>query len=117
MANDLLDDPSLLGWHAWCIVHKDENIIIGDVGFKGPYDEKGTIKMGYSMIPAYRSKGFAREAVEAISRIACTDPQVNKIIAEVLTLNIPSIKLLEALGWEHVSNNEEMEIWEYVRGE
>lgn len=117
MANDLMDDPSLLGWHAWCVVKKNEGIIIGDVGFKGPHDENGVIKTGYSMIPAYRGKGYAREAVEAMTRTVKDAQKVKSIIAEVLALNIPSIKLLRSLGWEHVSDNGEMEIWEYKDGE
>jgi ribosomal-protein-alanine N-acetyltransferase len=117
MANDLLDDPSLIGWHAWCIVHMQDKMIIGDVGFKGAPDEKGLIKVGYSVIPAYRNKGIAREAVEAIVNIVKEDPEVKRITAEVLALNLPSIRMLRSLGWEHVSDNEEMEIWEYPMGE
>lgn len=117
MSNDLMDDPSLLGWHAWCVVQKDHNIIIGDVGFKGPPDINGAIKIGYSIIPAYRNQGLAKEAVKAMIETVSKDPSVRKITAEVLALNIPSIKLLGSQNWEHVSDNEEMEVWEYTLGD
>lgn len=113
MANDLMDEPSLLGWHAWFVALKEEGTIIGDVGFKGPPDTEGTVKVAYSTIPAYRKNGYAKETVEAVSNAASKVPEVKRIIAEVLALNVPSIKLLQNLGWEHVRDNEEMEVWEY----
>jgi ribosomal-protein-alanine N-acetyltransferase len=98
MFNDLSDDPSSFGWHAWVVVNKATGEVIGDVGFKGPPDENGVVEIGFSIMPEHRGKGYAKEAVKAMTDHAVSTGKVRAIIAECNKDNIESLKVLDALG-------------------
>ncbi|BAZ31979.1 acetyltransferase [Cylindrospermum sp. NIES-4074] len=48
-AQMLMEDPSVLGWGVWLMIHIEESTLIGDLGFGGKPDEQGTVEMGYIM--------------------------------------------------------------------
>ncbi|MGI8911676.1 MAG: GNAT family N-acetyltransferase [Rubrobacteraceae bacterium] len=80
------------------IIHEGDRTVIGETGFHGPPDGTGTVEAGYSIIPDYRSRGFAYEATRALIEAALASPGINHVIAECLHDNAPSLRVLEKLG-------------------
>jgi len=89
--------PELMIWSAW-VVTNDQGIIVGDMGFKGPPDYCGAVEIGYQIMPDYQNRGYATEGVELLLAFAF-QKGVEKIEAEVLKSNLPSMRVLEKLGF------------------
>ena len=70
------------------------------IGTAGLIDRDGIegIEIGYGLLPAYRGKGYAFEATQAIFNYAKNDLMIDKIVAIVNPINEKSILLLEKLG-------------------
>jgi [ribosomal protein S5]-alanine N-acetyltransferase len=112
---ELNENPSLLGWGVWLVIDKENHTIIGDIGFKGNPDSKGTVEVGYGMAPAARNKGYATEAVNEIINWAFSTGQVQKVVAECLKDNIPSIKVLEKVKMEKIGTKDHLYLWQLVK--
>jgi [ribosomal protein S5]-alanine N-acetyltransferase len=97
------------------IIHKDDNTLIGDIGFHGPPDTSGRVEIGYSIIPEYRNQGYATEMTCHIIAWAWQQPGVTSVIAECLDDNLSSIKVLEKAGLRRVSTEGRMLRWEKHR--
>ena len=97
--NDLQDDPSSLGWHAWMVIQKKGSLIIGDVGFKGPPEKENTVEIGFSIVPSRRGSGFALEAVSSMVEHALSTHANIRLTAECSADNRPSRKILETCGF------------------
>ena len=85
-------------------VHAADETLIGETGFHGPPDGSGTVEVGYSIVPAYRGRGFATEATRALIRACLARPEVRRIIAECLDDNLASLRVLEKLGMRRVGS-------------
>lgn len=81
------------------IIHKGEQKIIGDMGFKGGPDEEGNMDLGYSMMEAYQGKGYTTEMAQAAVAWGLQQPGVKKITASCSENNIASIRVLEKVGF------------------
>lgn len=92
---DLKKDPSLLGWGVWLVISKEDNTILGDIGFKGKPDSENIVEVGYGIVPSAQNKGYATEAVSEIIKWAFTFKNVEKIVAECRIDNVGSIRVLE----------------------
>lgn len=70
------------------------------IGTVGLIDREGIegIEIGYGMLPAFRGKGYALEAAQAIFSYAQNTLGIEKIVAIVNPNNKGSIRLLEKLG-------------------
>lgn len=88
---ELKKDDQMKNWGVWFVIRRDNQQVIGDVGFKGKPDDYNTVEVGYGMIPEAQNKGFATEAVKAITDWAFSSGQVEKVIAECSIDNQPSI--------------------------
>jgi ribosomal-protein-alanine N-acetyltransferase len=86
------------------VVHAADEMLIGETGFHGPPDGSGTVEVGYSIVPAYRGRGFATEATQALIRTALARPEVRRITAECLDDNFASLRVLEKLGMRRVGS-------------
>src|SRR5438477_908545 len=47
------------GWGIWLMLDPAERALAGDIGFKGPPDDLHTVEIGYSVLPAFRGRGYA----------------------------------------------------------
>jgi len=56
-------------------------------------------EIGYAISPKHQRNGFAFEAISAMVNLLQKDLLVDMVVAGVLPENIPSIKLLEKLGF------------------
>lgn len=70
------------------------------IGTAGLIDREGIegVEIGYGLLPAYRGKGYAYEAAEAVYDYAKNILNIAKIVAIVAPNNTKSIFLLERLG-------------------
>lgn len=93
----------------WMLVQREEGVIIGSAGFKGPPDRKGEVEIQYAMGKDYRRRGYMTEAVEAICRWALEQPGVAHITAETDLVSYPSQRILERLGFQKY--REEETLW------
>lgn len=111
IADNLLDNPSLTEWGR-IIIHKSENTLIGDIGFKGLRDATGTVEIGYGIVPSHQRQGYASEAAKAMVNWAFTQSGVQRVTAECLTENISSIRVLEKIGMQHTGIQNDVIMWE-----
>lgn len=95
-------DPSIRRWLGRCMVLTDESgerRVIGTIGFHGPPDEQGRLEVGYSVEAAYRRRGFAHEAIEALFGWAATVHDIHRFIASISPSNEPSLRLASGFGF------------------
>ncbi|MFA1822927.1 GNAT family N-acetyltransferase [Virgibacillus oceani] len=109
---ELKEDFTLLGWGVWFVIDKDNNTVIGDIGFKGKPNSENYVEIGYGIVPSAQSKGYATEAVEKIIQWAFSYKNVNKVFAECLEDNVPSIKVLEKLQMKRIGSENNMLKWQ-----
>ena len=84
----------------YVFLKEEPNHIIGTVSL---YDISGVYSkadLGYKFSSKYHHKGYASEAVEKLLDIAFIELNIHRICAYVQEENIPSIHLLEGLGFE-----------------
>ena len=86
------------------IVHAADESLIGETGFHGPPDGSGTVEVGYSIVPAYRGRGFAYEATRALIRHSLARSDIRRVIAECLDDNAASLRVIEKLGMRRVGS-------------
>ena len=81
---------------------KNENIPIGMCGIISrdtlPYPD-----IGFALLPAFTNKNFGSEIAQATIKQAREILALTEILAITLPNNIPSIKLLEKIGFTYVS--------------
>ena len=79
---------------AYAMVSRTSDELIGVIGLV----RSGTIaELGYWLLPRHRGLGLASEAIERL--IAVQDASLASIFATVDRGNIPSMKLLERVGF------------------
>jgi ribosomal-protein-alanine N-acetyltransferase len=94
------------------VLRADPEVVVGRLGFHGPADDDGMLEIGYEVFPAYRRRGYAREAVVAMFRWAQHDPEVLRFRASVSPENVPSRSLVAGLGFVEVGRQ-----WDEEDGE
>jgi len=106
------ENPALISWGSWFVIRKEDNRVIGDIGFKGKANHEGAVEIGYGILPEAQNQGYATEAVKAIIHWAFSDTQVKRIIAECDENNYPSIKVLEKVKMNRIKVQDGMIYWE-----
>jgi len=80
-------------------VHALERVAIGQLGFKGPPDESGSVEVGFGFHPDYWGQGYATEMVGAQVNWALEQAGVYRVVADCLKDNAGSIRVLEKCGF------------------
>lgn len=76
---------------------------IGVGGFKEQPDENGEVEIGYSILAPYRRRGYATRMCRLLTGHAFADPSVTAVTATTLPDLIPSIGVLEKLGFRQTN--------------
>lgn len=109
-------DPENAPWWSWLPVLKDENLLIGNCGYKGvPKD--GMVEIGYEVIPEFRGIGLATEIAAVLADNAFKFTKVTHIIAHTLPEENASCKVLSKCGFkfvEEVNDPEDGMIWKWM---
>jgi RimJ/RimL family protein N-acetyltransferase len=80
------------------VVLRDEDLVIGDIGFHAPPDDLGEVSIGFGIVPAARGRGFAREALAALLQWTLQQPEVRTVHADTDLVNLASQRVLLAAG-------------------
>ena len=104
MLGELERTPAFAHWGMSYIAERvpeeeSANRVIGAGGLKGPPGPDGFVEIGYSILPAFRRQGFAREAVDGWLAWAFAHDRVERVIAHTLVDLAPSIAVLQSAGF------------------
>jgi RimJ/RimL family protein N-acetyltransferase len=105
----MVEDAAFENWVVWFWVLRREtggDILVGDGGFMGLPDDDGRVEIGYSILPDYRRRGYAREGVEGLLKVAFGIRGIDTVMAETEKSNAASIRLLEKLGFARMAGAE-----------
>lgn len=112
---DLKNDATIDGWGSWFVIRKEDGMFIGDIGFKGKPSLNKVVEVSYGLMEPYFNKGYATEAMKELVHWAFDTNQVNKIMAEVLTVNEASIHVLNKIGMRRLTQVNEMYYYQMRR--
>ncbi|MDP9270376.1 MAG: GNAT family N-acetyltransferase [Chloroflexota bacterium] len=102
-ARQMRGDPAIRRWLVRPIVLREgDHAVIGTINFHGPPDERGMLEVGYSLLPDFRGRGYAIEAVRALLGWAGSDPVVRVFRASVSPDNERSLHLIGKLGFVQI---------------
>ncbi|MEO4004784.1 GNAT family N-acetyltransferase [Flavobacterium sp. CAU 1735] len=79
----------------WGITFKDEDIIVGLIGYFRPKPENHRAEIGYMLSPDYHGKGIMQEALVRAIEYGFNDMKLHSIEAITAPENYASWKLLE----------------------
>jgi len=94
-------DPWL---HGFAVVHREDQVVIGSVGFKGPPDESGMVEIAYGIVQQYQGRGYATEATAAGVAFAFSADEVSCVRAHTLPTSHASRRVLEKCGFGFVGD-------------
>jgi RimJ/RimL family protein N-acetyltransferase len=86
--------------HAWlqlALELRASGTHIGDLALK--VDGAGQAEIGYSLSRAFQGQGYMREAVAALLDFLFQELQLHRVVAQTDVRNVPSVRLLERLGF------------------
>jgi RimJ/RimL family protein N-acetyltransferase len=83
---------------SFCIVRRRDGLTIGDALFHGGPDERGTVDIGYGLVPSARGHGHATDAVTGMIGWAFTRPSVARVTANTTDDNVGSVRVMERAG-------------------
>lgn len=98
MLDGCLQHPEQWEWYAIWMIDLKDGTHIGDLCFKG-LDASGKSEIGYGIYEDYEGKGYATEAVTAVSDWALCQPGVKGVTAQTEEDNHASQRVLEKSGF------------------
>lgn len=90
-------------WIQWGITLKENDTLIGSIGFWNLDKEKLIADIGYMLHPDFQGKGIMHEAFAKALEYGFNEMKLKSIIGGVHEKNIKSIKVLEKLGFKYLS--------------
>jgi RimJ/RimL family protein N-acetyltransferase len=91
-------DPASSAWVTGVIWDEQKQVAVGRAGYHGPPDDSGMVEIGYAVDPAYRRRGYARAALEALLQRAAHEPQVKVVRVTISPDNTASYALASQYG-------------------
>lgn len=94
------------GYGLWLIVDKETGEVIGRAGVesKENCEDINQVELSYQVKKEYQNKGIATEVCRAIVEYTFKRLEKDSIIANVNKKNIPSIRIMEKLGFNSLGN-------------
>ncbi len=83
----------------WAITLRDDDRLIGTVGFHFWLKEHHRCDLGYDLIPAYWGRGYVTEVSRAVIGWCFTNLELHRVQADCTSGNIASERVLEKLGF------------------
>ncbi|WP_085508015.1 GNAT family N-acetyltransferase [Thalassobacillus devorans] len=101
------------GFGPWYLIEKPIRKVIGNVNLKSA-DKGEQVEIGYTIVPSARGKGFAQEAVAAVSDWVFTR-KVAVITAQCDQSNLPSLRVLKNTGFKIYGREDTILFFKKVR--
>ncbi len=98
----MAEDPDSAEWVARAAVSEPDGAVVGHAGFHAPPDESGMVEVGYSVDPAFRRRGYAREMLRDLLRRCADDERVHTVRASISPENVASLGTIAGFGFEKV---------------
>ncbi|WP_309060484.1 GNAT family N-acetyltransferase [Streptomyces sp.] len=92
-------------WTMYALVRREDDRAVGAMGFHGAPDEDGRVEIGYDLSEGARGRGYATEALRALSGWALRQDGVRTVVAVVERENVPSRNVVARAGFTHVSED------------
>jgi [ribosomal protein S5]-alanine N-acetyltransferase len=94
------------GWLLWYVVRHpataaDRRVLIGNGGFTGAPDARGSVEIGYSLLPSWQGQGYGTELTAALVSWAFSHEHVQRVLAVTYPVLLASIRVLEKNGFQH----------------
>lgn len=96
------EDPASAAWVTGVMWDEQRHLAVGRAGYHGPPDPVGMVEIGYAVDPAFRRRGYARAALEALLRRAADEPQVRTVRVTISPDNLASYELASQYGFVEV---------------
>lgn len=90
------------GFGMHLILRCQDHLVVGDVGFRAPPDERGVLEICYGLAASARGKGLATRAVRLLCAAALARPGVSSIMAETGHDNPASRAVLLRCGFSAI---------------
>jgi RimJ/RimL family protein N-acetyltransferase len=101
-SKQVAEDPASAAWVTGVIWDERHQVAVGRAGYHGPPDPSGMVEIGYAVDPAYRRRGYARAALEALLQRAAREPQVRTVRVTISPDNAASYRLASQYGFTEV---------------
>jgi RimJ/RimL family protein N-acetyltransferase len=101
-SEQVAQDPASAAWVTGVIWDEQAQVAVGRAGYHGPPDHSGMVEIGYAVDPAWRRRGYARAALEALLQRAAREPQVTVVRVTISPDNIASNALASQYGFAKV---------------
>jgi [ribosomal protein S5]-alanine N-acetyltransferase len=105
-------DPGLQPWLMRAMVLRETGIVVGDIGFHAAPGHEclaelapGGAELGFGVAAAWRRRGFASEASEALMRWACENHGVRQFVVSISPGNRASLGLAAKLGFQKIGSH------------
>jgi RimJ/RimL family protein N-acetyltransferase len=98
------------------VLHLAENILIGFCSFTGTPTADGTVELAYGIAPAYRGRGYATKAAQALIAYALASGLVRTIQAHTLPQRNASTRVLQKCDFtmiEEIIHPEDGVVWRW----
>lgn len=95
-------DPASAAWVTGIIWDEHRRVAVGRAGYHAPPDADGMVEIGYAVDPAYRRRGYARAALEALLARAAGEPRVSRVRVSIRPDNVASYRLAAQYGFRKV---------------
>lgn len=89
------------------LVRREDGLAVGGMGFHGAPDEEGRAEVGYDLVEGARGRGYAGEALGALSQWALARDDVHLLCAAIDAGNLPSQRVAERAGYVRATVEEE----------
>ncbi len=89
------------------LVRKEDDLAVGGMGFHGAPDEEGRAEVGYDLVEGARGRGYASEALRALSEWSLARDDVQLLCATIDTGNLPSQGVATRAGYVRATVEEE----------
>ena len=108
----LRDDDALRPWLLRAMVERSRRRMVGHIGFHSRPGadylrelSPGGVELGYVVYPAFRRRGYAREATLAMMAWAARAHGVRRFVVSISPSNVASTALAEQLGFRRIGSH------------
>ena len=86
-------------WRQLAIVRADDGELLGDCALQLRADEPRFAELGITIAPRWQGQGYGRAALRGLLGFCFTQMGLHRMVALVDTRNLPSVALMEAVGF------------------